>query len=475
MFFDDILIYSPIFEEHIHHIQLTLSVLRKHKLYAKRSKCQFGQQRIEYLGHIISHNGVSTDPDKVQDMVDWPKPKNLKGLRGFLGLTGYYRKFIQGYGQISKPLTDMLKKGGFIWTKQSEDAYERLKTAMVSSPVLALPDFSRPFIVETDASSTGLGAVLMQEGRPIAYLSEALSPKNQVLSIYEREFMAVLMAIQKWKHYLQGHHFILKTDQQSIKYIMEQRFTTALQQRWISKLLGLDYEIQYKKGVENRVADALSRKDIASSTVYAITTVQPQWVSEVLDSYKGDLDISKILTATAPNDPTYADYSVVKGLIRWKGRLCVGKATDLRSRLIHHFHDSSIGGHSGGLATYHWLKSLFFWPGLKGQVISHVQQCDVSKRAKHENSPYAGLLEPLQIPQGAWSHISMDFIEGLPKSNGKDSILVVIDRFTKYGHFLALSHPFTASTVAQLFLDHIFKHHRQPVSIVTNRDKIFTS
>lgn len=271
VFFDDILIYSNSLEEHISHLELTLSTLRIHQLYAKMSKCQFAQQQIEYLGHIISSEGVATDPTKIQCMLDWPRPNSVKGLRGFLGLTGYYRKFIRNYGLISKPLTDMLKKGCFTWTEASDQAFQELKTIMTTSPVLALPDFTKKFVVETDACSTGLGAVLMQDSRPIAFISKALSLRNQNLSIYEKEFMAVLLAVQKWKHYLQGAHFIIRTDQQSIKYIMEQKVTTALQQRWISKLIGLDYEIQYKKGAENKVADALSRQEFSPNEFHAMT------------------------------------------------------------------------------------------------------------------------------------------------------------------------------------------------------------
>lgn len=195
VFFDDILVYSSSFEDHLQHLELTLTILKDHQLFAKQPKCQFAQEQIEYLGHIISKNGVATDPQKIQCMVDWPKPSSVKGLRGFLGLTGYYRKFIKNYGLICKPLTNMLKKGGFTWTEEAEFAFIHLKEAMTTSPVLALPNFSQPFVVETDASSKGLGAVLMQNNRPIAFISKALSPRNQSLSIYEREFMAVLLAI----------------------------------------------------------------------------------------------------------------------------------------------------------------------------------------------------------------------------------------------------------------------------------------
>jgi hypothetical protein len=171
VFFDDILVYSCSEEDHVIHLQKTLEILRLHKLHAKLSKCRFGCCEIDYLGHVISANGVAVDQKKIESILQWPFPSSLKSLRGFLGLTGYYKKFVHGYGQIARPLTDMLKKGAFQWTPTSESAFKELKMAMTSPPVLALPDFSKNFVIECDASGSGIGAVLMQSGCPLAYFS----------------------------------------------------------------------------------------------------------------------------------------------------------------------------------------------------------------------------------------------------------------------------------------------------------------
>ncbi|PHT85500.1 hypothetical protein T459_07606 [Capsicum annuum] len=181
------------------------------------SKCSFGQSQMEYLGHIITGQGVSPDPAKINAMVNWPKPKSLKSLRGFQGLTGYYRRFVQSYGIISRPLTNMLNKNAFQWNEEIELAFERLKEAMTTVLVLALDDFTKPFIIETDACSKGMGAVLKKEERPLAYFSKALGARNLGLSTYEKEYMDVLAAVDRWKHYLQGGHFIIRTDHQSLK------------------------------------------------------------------------------------------------------------------------------------------------------------------------------------------------------------------------------------------------------------------
>jgi hypothetical protein len=202
VFFDDILVYSHTLTEHYEHLATVLNLLREHHLVAKASKCFFGRDQVEYLGHIISKQGVATDPYKIQAIREWPLPIGLKQLRGFLGLTGYYRRFVRGYGSICKPLTQLLKKKAEGWNDAATTAFNQLKRIMTSAPVLALADFNKTFIVETDASIIGVGAVLMQEGHPIAFISKSLGPKQQVMSVYEREMLAILHAVTKWKHYL---------------------------------------------------------------------------------------------------------------------------------------------------------------------------------------------------------------------------------------------------------------------------------
>jgi hypothetical protein len=188
------------------------------------------------------------------------KPENLKAIRGFLGLIGYYRRFIQDYGKIVAPLNRTLKKNNFAWTHTTEIAFEHLKQAIVEAPVLALPDFSKEFVVECDASRVGIGAVLRQE-RPIAFFSQALQEKQLLLSTYEKEILALVMAVQKWRPYLLGRRFVVRSDQHSLKYLWSQKISTIAQQKWLYKLMGSDFSIEYKKGKENIVADALSRRD----------------------------------------------------------------------------------------------------------------------------------------------------------------------------------------------------------------------
>lgn len=338
--------------------------------------------------------------------------------------------------------------------------------------MLTLPNFADPFILETDACNTDIGAVLMQQGRPIAYFSSALGPKSAAQSIYEKEATAILMALKKWRHYLLGNKIIIRTDQQSLKFITSQRLSEGVQHKLLLKLLEFDYTVEYKKGRENKVADALSRRDQDISTCLAISSVTPDWKADITASYSSDPNCQKWMSFTSlPN----SKYSLSHGVLRYKGRIVVGTDMTLKHQIFQSLHASAIGGHSGQRATYQRVKRLFYWPHLKAQVLKWDSECPVCQMSKVEHVHVPGLLQPLPVPDLAWSHITMDFIKGLPKSKNKVVILVVVDRLTKYAHFLTLSHPFTVHEVVDLFLSNIFKLHGLPVCIITDRDRIFTS
>ncbi|GKC55706.1 putative mitochondrial protein [Tanacetum coccineum] len=209
--------YDKNLKEHCDHLAQVLQVMKDNTLYAKKSKCYFSVPQVEYLGHIISAQGVSTDLSKIEAMQKWPIPSTLKQLRGFLGLTGYYRMFIKDYASISQPLVALTKKDTFKWNPSAELAYHKLKEAMVQAPMLALPNFDQEFVVETDASGKGIGAVMCQNGHPIAYWSKTLSVKHQALSTYEKEFLAMVAALDKWKGYLLDRHFKIRTNHFSLK------------------------------------------------------------------------------------------------------------------------------------------------------------------------------------------------------------------------------------------------------------------
>lgn len=476
-FVDDILIYSPSLEAHIQHLQQVFDIIQANHFSIKLSKCIFAQRQLEYLGHVITAAGVATKPTKITAVTNWPVPVNLKQLRGFLGLTGYYRRFIKNYGMLSKPLTTLLKKGTpFQWTSQTQAAFDLLKSALVQAPVLAVPDYSKQFVIETDASDLGIGAVLMQDFHPISYLSKPLSDKNKALSTYEKECMALLLAVDKWRSYLVGQEFIIRTDHRSLLFLTKQRATTKLQQKALLKLMDLNFKIQYKQGATNSAADALSRNpDPMADPVAALSSPTPTWLERLKEGYETDPQCLQLLTELCLASPNDKGYSLVDGIIKFHGRVWVGSNQLAQQHILQALHASGIGGHSGIQATYHRVKSLFAWPKLKETVTQFVQACTVCQQAKVEHVRLPGLLQPLPVPDRAWKVVSLDFIEGLPKSQGYDTILVVIDKFSKYSHFLPLAHPFSALSVAHLYFNNVYKLHGLPEALLSDRDRIFTS
>ena len=489
VFFYDILVFSSSLSAHLVHLRSVLDALLSHQLYAKKSKCVFGCSEVEYLGHIISGNGVQADPKKTSAMQQWPVPTSVKALRGFLGLTRYYRKFIKGYGSIAQPLTTLLKKDSFRWNDKAQQAFNSLKEAVSHPPVLALLDFSQPFVIECDASGTGLGAILMQHNRPIAFHSQALKGKHLHLSTYETELLALATAMRKWRPYLVGKPFVVKTDHQSLKFLLEQRIATPAQQKWLAKLLGYVFVVEYKKGVYNKVADALSRQfeaipgsgydqlgnsGASVGCLCLLSVPDPTWLLIIKNSYTSDVEIQQIIQSIQ-SGASPKGFTFQIDLLFYKGRFYLGSTYPLKGQILQHVHSSPMAGHSSFLKSYHKAKREFFWHGMKKDLKQFIKECDVCQRVKSETSAPAGLLQPLPIPTTPWTDISLDFVEGLPKSQGFEVILVVVDRLTKYVHFVPVSHPYTAAKIASLYMHHIFKLHGMPVSMVSDRDAIFTS
>ena len=372
VFLDDILIYSPTWETHLDHLRKVLEQLRAHQFYLKTSKCSFAQTEIEYLGHVISQQGVATDPTKTSAMLNWPTPTTVTELRGFLGLTGYYRRFVQHYGLLARPLTQLLKKKQFAWSPAAESAFRALKHAMTQTPVLILPNFDAPFVVETDACATGIGAVLMQDQRPVAFLSKALGPTHQHLSIYEKEFLALIMAIEKWRSYLQRQEFTILTDHKSLSYLTEQNLQSDLQRKAMTRLMGLQFKVLYRKGKENLAADALSRVGHLMA-LQAISSTTPVWLQAVLNSYHTDVEARQLLQSLSVNSPNEQGFSLTDGLIRYKDHIWIGHNSALRTKVIAALHSTPIGGHSGIQATYYRVKKLFHWKGLRRDVEDFVR------------------------------------------------------------------------------------------------------
>ena len=245
---------------------------------------------------------------------------------------------------MAKPLTNLLQQHkAFVWTEAAQQAFDKLKQAMINTPVLALPDFSLPFVIETDTCDEGIGAVLLQQGHPVAYLSRALGVNNKQLPIYEKEFLAIMMAVDKWRPYLQRTPFVIKTDHKSLCCLDDQVLHTELQRKAMTKLIGLQYKFQYNKGSNNVPADALSRIGHKMS-VQAVSVVQPMWLQEVLNSYVVDPEAKQLLQELAVGGSNEQGYTLMDGVIRKNGKLWIGANIGLQTKIIHAFHASALGG-----------------------------------------------------------------------------------------------------------------------------------
>jgi hypothetical protein len=341
---------------------------------------------------------------------------------------------------------------------------------MTQAPVLALPDFTKPFIVECDASGTGIGGVLMQNQKPIAFISQALQGRNLAMSTYDKEMLALVLAVQKWRPYLMGRKFIVRTDHKSLKYLWEQKITTIAQQRWLSKLMGYDFVIEYKRGSENLVADALSRRE-DTGELKAISQPVPSWIEPIKEEVQTIPELQRLVTLCQEGEAV-GPWQFREGILFFKDRIYLWEKSSLITTILEEIH---AGAHEGYQKTVQRIRSIFYWKGMKTRVKEFIRQCDICQRHKVDNLSPAGLLQPLPIPTQVWSDISMDFIDGLPTSQGKTTIFVVVDRLSKYAHFIPISHPYTAVSVAQVFFEQIFRLHGMPQSIVCDQDVTFTS
>lgn len=365
------------------------------------------------MGHFISKEGVSTDPSKVKAVAEWPQPRNLKTLRGFLGLAGYYRRFMKDFGPIARSLTALTKKDSFVWNDEAQAAFEELKKTLCEAPVLALPRFDKPFLIETDACGTGIGAVLMQEGHPLSYISRHLKGKQLNLSIYEKELLDVVFAVQKWRHYLLPQHFVIKTDQRSLKYLL---VNTPIQQQWLPKLLEFDYEIQYKQGKENLAADALSRVEGSEILHMEMSVMDCDLMKQIQEAYEEDPVSKQLIEELKINSKAKKHFTWSNNVLRRKSKIAIPANVALKNKLLQWLHGSGQGGHSGRDVTLQRVKGLFYLKGMAKDIQAYLRSCSVCQQCKYDYAASPGLLQPLPIPEGIWMDISIDFIDRLPLS-----------------------------------------------------------
>ncbi|GJQ92755.1 putative reverse transcriptase domain-containing protein [Tanacetum coccineum] len=490
VFIDDILIYSKNKQEHKEHLKIILELLKKEELYAKFSKCEFWIPKVQFLGHVIDSEGIHVDPAKIESIKDWTSPKSPTEIRQFLGLAGYYRRFIEGFSKIAKPMTKLTqKKVKFEWGDKQEAAFQLLKQKLCSAPILALPEGSEDFIAYCDASKKGLGAVLMQREKVISYASRQLKIHEKNYTTHDLELGAVVFALKIWRHYLYGTKCTVYTDHKSLQHILDQKELNMRQRRWLELLSDYDCDIRYHPGKANVVADALSRKERepplrVRALVMTISLDLPKQILNAQtearkpENIKSE-DVGGMLVENAKFPEAIREQKLeprADGTLCLNGRSWLPCYGDLRTVIMHESHKSKYSIHPGSDKMYQDMKKLYWWPNMKADIATYVNKCLTCAKVKAEHQRPSGLLVQPKIPEWKWDNITMDFVTKLPKtSQGYDTIWVIVDRLTKSAIFTPMRETDPLDKLARLYLKEVVTRHGIPVSIICDRDPRFAS
>ncbi|GBG76310.1 hypothetical protein CBR_g22058 [Chara braunii] len=483
VYLDDILIFSKTVEEHVAHLDKVLGLLRQHKFKINGEKCQFGHTRVLYLSHEISAEGLKPDDAKVASIRDWPRPQSVTEMRSFLGMTCFYRTFVKNYSIVAAPLTDLTRLDTpWEWTDKCEAAFRHLKHALTHYEVLKLPDPDKPFIVTTDVSQYGIGAVLERDGpklRPVEYMSKKMSSQKLAKSTYEKKLYAVYKALTHWRHYLLERFFILRTDHQTLRWMRTQPVLSDALKRWIEVIEQYDFDPQYLKGEYNKVADALSRRPDFSGALITEFDLTDDVTQSLVEAYCQDQFMSEIIRRLEAKDKkTSAEFELVNGLLflekAGNKRLCVPNSESLRNLFLGECHDAT--GHFGYKKTAANLLQRFWWPTMMKDAQLYVTTCQVCQRDKPRTQAPLGLLKPLPIPERPGESLSMDFMDTLVTSkSGMRQIFVIVDRFSKFARLIAMLETAKTEYVIRLFKENWVRDIGLPKSIVSDRDVRFTS
>uniref|UniRef100_A0A1B6H681 RNA-directed DNA polymerase n=1 Tax=Homalodisca liturata TaxID=320908 RepID=A0A1B6H681_9HEMI len=523
-FLDDIIVYSKTLEEHYMHLKQVLECLKKNNLTVNPEKVKFCYNEIKFLGHLVSKDTIRMDPDRTRTLLESPRPRDKKGIARFIGMTSYFSKFIPNYAEIAHPLNEMRKKSSkFVWDQKCQESFDKLKRAVTRPPVLAIPDFNKEFTVQCDASDKALGSCLLQEAdnghlKPVAYYSRKFNESEVKLTTYQKEALAVVCSINKFRNFLEMRPFNLVTDNSALAWVLSHFRKLGKLGRWVEVILSLPFKITHVKGNQNPVADYLSRlfqdsevdnnvlheleklvnkdkmndnslkmnnetvnnKDLVireeTVSINSISTM-PFSFMDLKTHQKQDVNITKIMEGVL--NYTNSDvYSVEKGVLFYVNNKNNSKRIYLPEHLFkvvyEYYHNSLSGCHFGILKTQQKINERFYHPKLNDYVKNNVKCCEVCLKAKSSNWRDQGPLNS-NLSSRPMQKLYMDIYGPLPaSSNRMQYILIAVDDFTKYNWIMPLR-KCTSGNVINALENNIFKNFSLPEEFVTDNGTYFVS
>ena len=523
VYLDDILICSKSFEEHLQHLQQIFERLRKAGLTLKPKKCSFLRKQVIYLGHVISSSGISPDPSKTQKVRDYPEPTDVKKVRQFLGLASYYRRFIPDFAKIANPLHSLTKKGKvFQWSVKCQEAFDLLKQKLISAPVLSYPKFGpeEEFIVETDASILGIGAVLAQKQQdghvhPVAYASRTLNPHEQNYAITELETLALVWALKQFRPYILGHHCTVFTDHSACSSLLKSPHPSAKLARWAMSIQDLDLDIKYRSGKSNVNADALSRnhsesdssrekqealcREVSTSSsddakldhlTDAMEEIAQQKLRDIKAQQRKDSELNDIIlyleNDQLPKDAAVAkkvalessQYEILDGILYHNthtqpGTWCVVVPEDLRTDLLTEAHSGKFSGHFAERRVYNLLNRRYWWKGMHADVKRHCRSCLICATRKGTGRAFKPPLQPIPVG-GPFHRVGVDVLQLPLTESGNQYVVIFLDYLTKWVEAFAVPDQ-SATTIAKLLVEEIFCRHGAPEHLLSDRGANFLS
>lgn len=471
-YLDDIVIVTKTFEEHVQLLNKVLNKLSNASITVNYPKCAFFRKELKYLGYIIDENGLHTDPEKVKAILNIQTPKSSKDVKKFLGTASWYRRFVPNLSTLAAPLTKLTstskKAPPFKWTSEADTAFRKIKQALVSTPILSCPDFSKPFAVHCDASAHGLGAMLTQTfngvEKPIAYMSKSLTGPQRNYSITERELLSVITALEHWRCYLDnGMKFTIYTDHSALQWFLHLDNPTGRLARWSIRLSMFNFEIKHKKGKEHVVPDILSRAQPIQIINIDHSTSSDQWYTSVFSKCSSNptstpdymIKNQKLYKYSRSNTPFNSEFS-------WKQVI----PSEHRDTIIYHNHSTPTAGHFGIFKTYHRIKQFYFWPGMYRDVANFVSRCETCLAHKHQTQHTIGLMGKPKNCARPFQCISIDLIGPLPITRKLNRfIFVVTCCFSKYCLLFSIKRA-TSSILKHILENLVFMHYGVPETII---------